>query len=118
MLMILDNCEHVLPQAASIVETLLQNCPDLQILAISREPLKARGERTYCLRSLSVDDGCKLFADRARAVDHRFVLTDDNAAMLREYAGVWTETRWLSSWPQPESTCFRSRRLRRISKTV
>ncbi|MGB6599750.1 MAG: helix-turn-helix domain-containing protein [Candidatus Cybelea sp.] len=81
MLMILDNCEHVLPPAASIVETLLQSCPDLRILAISREPLKAGGERAYCLRSLSVDDGCKLFADRARAVDHRFALTDDNAAI-------------------------------------
>ena len=77
MLMILDNCEHVLPPAASIVETLLQSCPDLRILAISREPLKAGGERAYCLRSLSVDDGCKLFADRARAVDHRFALTDE-----------------------------------------
>ncbi|MFY9666013.1 MAG: helix-turn-helix domain-containing protein [Candidatus Cybelea sp.] len=82
VLLMLDNCEHVLPQAASIVETLLQNCPDLQILAISREPLKARGERTYCLRSLSADDACKLFADRARAVDHRFVLTDENAPMI------------------------------------
>jgi predicted ATPase/DNA-binding XRE family transcriptional regulator len=82
VLLILDNCEHVLPQAASVVETLLQNCPDLRILAISREPLKARGERTYCLRSLNADDACKLFADRARAVDHRFVPTDENAPMI------------------------------------
>ncbi len=81
-LLILDNCEHVLPQAATVVETLLQSCANLRILAISREPLKAGGERAYSLRSLSVDDGCKLFADRARAVDHRFALTDENAAIV------------------------------------
>ncbi|MGB8909343.1 MAG: helix-turn-helix domain-containing protein [Candidatus Cybelea sp.] len=82
VLLILDNCEHVLPHAASIVETLLQSCPNLRILAISREPLKTAGERAYCLRSLSVDDACKLFADRARAVNHRFALTDENAAIV------------------------------------
>jgi predicted ATPase len=51
-------------------------------MAISREPLKARGERAYCLQSLNVDDACRLFADRARAVDHRFALTDENAATI------------------------------------
>ena len=82
VLLVLDNCEHVLSQAASIVETLLQSCPDLRILAISREPLNAGGERTYRLRSLNVDDACRLFADRARAVDHRFVLTAESTAIV------------------------------------
>jgi predicted ATPase/transcriptional regulator with XRE-family HTH domain len=82
VLLILDNCEHVLPQAASIVEKLLQGCPNLRILAISREPLKSSGERAYCLQSLGADDACKLFADRARAVDHRFLLSDENSAII------------------------------------
>jgi predicted ATPase/DNA-binding XRE family transcriptional regulator len=82
VLLILDNCEHVLPQAASVVETLLKSSPNLRILAISREPLKVGGERAYSLRSLSVGDACSLFADRAKAVDHRFALTDENAVIV------------------------------------
>ena len=83
-LLLLDNCEHVVIQAATIADALLANCARVQILATSREPLRAGGERTYRLPSLSLGDSIALFSDRARAVDHRFALTDDIAPALAE----------------------------------
>jgi predicted ATPase/transcriptional regulator with XRE-family HTH domain len=100
LLLILDNCEHVITEVASVAERLLLNCPRLRILATSREPLKAAGERSYRLPSLSVPSpevarnlspadaqrygAIVLFIDRAQAVDHRFASTDENAPMLAE----------------------------------
>ena len=95
LLLILDNCEHVIGEAATVAGALLAGCPRLRILATSREPLRAAGEHSYRLPSLGVPSleathslGAKdaaayaaiaLFGDRARAVDHRFVLTNENA---------------------------------------
>ncbi len=100
LLLILDNCEHVITEAASVAESLLVYCPRVRILATSREPLRAAGERSYRLPSLSVPSpevarslSCTdaqrygaivLFIDRAQAVDHRFASTDENAPMLAE----------------------------------
>jgi predicted ATPase/transcriptional regulator with XRE-family HTH domain len=108
LLLILDNCEHVVTEAASVVASLLAGCPLLRILATSREPLRAAGERVYRLPSLTVPpleitehlraadaadfDAICLFADRAQAVDHRFALTDENAptvaALCRHLDGI------------------------------
>jgi predicted ATPase/transcriptional regulator with XRE-family HTH domain len=77
LLLILDNCEHVLAQAAITADTLLRGCPRLHFLATSREPLRAAGERAYRIPPLTDRDAVVLFADRARAVDHRFALTDE-----------------------------------------
>jgi predicted ATPase len=100
LLLILDNCEHVIAQAAIVAGALLAACPNLRILATSREPLRAAGENAYRLSSLSVPSpeaarrlgtvgaaaygAIVLFADRARAVDHRFTLTDENAPIVAE----------------------------------
>ena len=84
LLLILDNCEHVVMQAATVADALLANCPRVRILATSREPLRAVGERIYRIPSLSSGDSSALFSDRARAVDHRFALTDDNAPAVAE----------------------------------
>ena len=54
--LVLDNCEHVLNAAASLVTDLLQSCPQLRILATSRERLGITGERTYRTPSLSLPD--------------------------------------------------------------
>ena len=56
MLIVLDNCEHVLDAAADLVEKLLATCPRLRILATSREALDVDGERVVRLRSLAVPD--------------------------------------------------------------
>ena len=84
LLLILDNCEHVVTQAATVADTLLANCPRVRILATSREPLRAGGEQVYRIPSLSAGDSIALFSDRARAVDHRFALTDDVAPAVAE----------------------------------
>lgn len=81
-LLILDNCEHVIVKTSAIVQTLASHVPRLCILATSREPLKVPGERVYRLSPLSRQDAVALFADRARAVDHRFALTAENTKVV------------------------------------
>ncbi len=84
MLLILDNCEHVISEAASVADALLGSCTHLRILATSREPLRTAGERTYRLPSLEEAPALALFADRARAVDHRFAVTEETGETLRD----------------------------------
>ena len=84
LLLILDNCEHVVAEAARVAEVLLSSCPELRILATSREPLRSAGEHTYRLPSLTLEDAVALFVARARAADHRFVLDDANASAVSE----------------------------------
>jgi transcriptional regulator with XRE-family HTH domain len=67
-LVVLDNCEHLIGEAARVTEILLSRCPQVRILATSREPLKSSGERTYRLPSLASSSAVELFIDRARAV--------------------------------------------------
>src|SRR5690349_12007560 len=84
LLVVLDNCEHVIGAAAGLCAGLLQACDDVRILATSREPLRIAGEAAYRLAPLPVpgpeDDiagvaAVTLFTDRARAADARFALT-------------------------------------------
>ncbi len=98
LLMILDNCEHVVAEAARITETVLQACPHVTVLATTRETLGVGGEQTYRVPSLAVPppeltrtltapnalefDAVVLFAERALAADRRFVLNGENAATV------------------------------------
>jgi predicted ATPase/DNA-binding XRE family transcriptional regulator len=75
-IVVLDNCEHVLAGAARLCEELLRAGQRVRILATSREPLKAPGERVYRLPALTHDDAVALFSTRAEAADHRFDLTE------------------------------------------
>lgn len=83
-LLILDNCEHVIDQAASTTRALLTSSPSIRILATSREPLMAAGERRYRLPSLDTTDATTLFVDRAQAVDGRFTLNGENTTTVAE----------------------------------
>ena len=68
LLLILDNCEHVIGAAAALADGLLSECPQLRILATSREPLRIPGEQAYRLPSLSIpgrQDARELTADVA-----------------------------------------------------
>ena len=67
VLLILDNCEHVLDVAADLVSAVTTQCPAVRILATSRESLAIPGERVLRLKSLSDTEGAELFRDRARA---------------------------------------------------
>lgn len=84
LLLILDNCEHVVGEAASVADAILTSCPSVRIIATSRESLRTAGERTYRLPSLSTPGAVALFVDRAVAVDHRFTITDENAPRVAE----------------------------------
>ena len=66
VLIIVDNCEHLLGDAAAAVERIIAKCPSVVVLATSREPLMTRGERLVPVPSLSPDDGERLFLERAR----------------------------------------------------
>jgi predicted ATPase/DNA-binding CsgD family transcriptional regulator len=85
LLLVLDNCEHVIAAAAELCAGLLLACDELRILATSREPLQVAGEARYRLVPLSLpaDDGeseaVALFTDRARRADAHFTLDDQTA---------------------------------------
>ncbi|MER7479056.1 BTAD domain-containing putative transcriptional regulator [Streptomyces sp. NPDC126510] len=81
LLLILDNCEHVIGAAAHLAETLLTRCPGLTILATSREPLGVPGELVRPVEPLRPDHARRLFAERATAVrpDAEAVLRDQQA---------------------------------------
>lgn len=83
-LLVLDNCEHLIDQAAFTSREVLTSCPSIRILATSREPLVAAGERRYRLPSLDMIDAATLFVDRAQAVDGRFTLNGENATTVAE----------------------------------
>ena len=96
LLLLLDNCEHLLDAVADLVERLSRHCPHLVVLVTSREPLDIDGEAVWRLAPLAtidVSDGlsaeqvasvdaAKLFAERAALVRPDFRLTDDNASAV------------------------------------
>jgi predicted ATPase/class 3 adenylate cyclase len=79
VLFVLDNCEHVISEARRVAAAILRACPDVRILATSREGLHIAGERLYKMPPLERSEAVALFVDRARAVDASFILTDDAA---------------------------------------
>jgi predicted ATPase len=96
LLVVLDNCEHVLVPSAMLADTLLRSCPGLCVLATSRERLGVSGEHVYRVPSLSLPepgqilppdqarsfDAVHLFVERAVAHDSTFRLDVDNAATV------------------------------------
>jgi predicted ATPase/class 3 adenylate cyclase/DNA-binding CsgD family transcriptional regulator len=85
MLVVLDNCEHLLDAAATLAAALLNACPELTLLATSREPMGVAGEVSWRVPSLSLtDEAIELFADRARHVRPEFVVTDDAVKSVAE----------------------------------
>ena len=94
-LVILDNCEQVLEGCAAVADAVLRGCPDVRILATSREPLSMNGEMIYRVPSLSLppedaetrsdlegSGAVALFTERARAQVPSFMLTDEDAALV------------------------------------
>jgi predicted ATPase/DNA-binding SARP family transcriptional activator len=97
LLLILDNCEHVIKEVCRVAAAILRRCPDVRVLATSREPLNITGEQVFRMPSLDVPPGpvlrandalsygaARLFADRASTCDIRFSLTDENASNVAE----------------------------------
>jgi predicted ATPase len=85
LLIVLDNCEHLLDATASLVRHLLEVCPELRLLTTSREPIGIPGEVTCVVPSLSLaDEAIELFTDRARRAQPEFAVAEDNAATVTE----------------------------------
>ena len=96
MLLLLDNCEHVLDACALLVDAVLKTCPHLKILATSREPLNMTGESIYRVPSLTLPsslqifdtlrnyESIQLFEERAQLVQFGFSLTAENAASVAQ----------------------------------
>src|SRR5207302_2136601 len=93
LLVVLDNCEHLVDACARLSDLVLSTCANVRILATSREALKVTGEVTWWVPSLQVPDAraglslgqlarhsaVELFLERARAVQPGFKLTTDDA---------------------------------------
>ncbi|HSB85042.1 MAG TPA: BTAD domain-containing putative transcriptional regulator, partial [Ilumatobacteraceae bacterium] len=76
LLIVLDNCEHVLSEAAAAVTAIVRRCSGVSVLATSREPLGVSGESIRVLDPLALEDAMHLFALRAADTDGQFVLDD------------------------------------------
>ncbi|MEU2827064.1 BTAD domain-containing putative transcriptional regulator [Streptomyces lavendulae] len=81
LLLVLDNCEHVIGAAAELAERLLTHCPGVRILATSREPLGVPGEFLRPVEPLPPPTAHRLFADRAASARPGFTPADDPAAV-------------------------------------
>jgi len=98
LLLVLDNCEHLVEACAQVADLLLRTCPRLTILATSREPLNIAGETAWPVPPLSVParnenpelhalrecDAVRLFVQRAQAAVPAFALSDRNAVAVAE----------------------------------
>jgi predicted ATPase/class 3 adenylate cyclase len=98
LLLLFDNCEHVIDEARSVANAILRACPEVRLLATSRERLNIAGEQVFRVPSLGVPaigevattksassyGAVALFTDRAFASDGRFELTDANAPYVTE----------------------------------
>ena len=83
-LLVLDNCEHVIGGAARVADHLLARCPELRILATSRESLAVAGESLWPLQPLGIDAAGELFMTRARAIAPGFRADENTMATITE----------------------------------
>ena len=84
MLLVLDNCEHLVDAAAELAEKLLRACPRLTILATSREALGIQSETAWLVPPLGSAEAVQLFVERAQASSPSFELSDSNGAAVRD----------------------------------
>jgi len=101
VLLCLDTCEHVLDAVARMTAVLLERCPEVAVLATSRQPLDIAGETVWRVPSLRPEEAVRLFVDRASLVAHDFDSTDasehvaticarvDHIALAIELAAAW-----------------------------
>jgi len=82
LIVVLDNCEHVIAEAAELAEALTSRLPDLRLVATSREALAVPGEMLFPVGGLDLDAAVTMFHDRGQAVRAEFAVTDANRAMV------------------------------------
>ncbi len=98
VLLVVDNCEHVIADCAGLVDAILRSCSGVTVLATSREPLRVNGETVWRVASLAVPDAgalidlselaqyeaVGLFVDRAQQAAPRFEINVDNASAIAQ----------------------------------
>ncbi len=98
LLIILDNCEHLIEECAALAEKLLEKCPGIKIIATSREALRSQGENVFRVTSLSHPEpdqkntplelsqyeAVRLFIERALAVNSAFRINNNNAPAVAQ----------------------------------
>ena len=92
VLLVLDNCEHVIDASAGLVDEILERCPAVTVLATSREALELQGEQVYPVSPLplpgddlsEISDAVQLFCERAAAVRPDFAMSAHNVADVAE----------------------------------
>ena len=97
LLVVLDNCEHVIDVVADLVDRIVESCPGVRVLATSREALGVDGEDTYEVRPFAAppsnaleahaamdNDAVRLFAERGRSAKRGFTISPENAPVVAE----------------------------------
>ena len=96
LLLVIDNCEHLVDACARLADALLRAAPGIRILATSREPLQIAGEQTFALpplslaaagvgeRAAAISDAVQLFVERARLQQSNFTLTESLMPMVTQ----------------------------------
>ena len=127
VLMLLDNCEHVVACAADVAQELLELCPTLTILTTSREALGVTGEVLWPVPPLPLDDAVELFVERGRAVAPMSVVAENRSRtqpLLREICtrldglplAIELAAAWLRSIPLSELVTGLDDRFRLLSR--
>jgi hypothetical protein len=115
LLLVLDNCEHVIEAAAALAVAILRGAADVHILATSREPLRVEAEHVQRLPPLSSGSpsdhlgaaealavpAVELFVERTAERLSEFEFTDEDAPVVAEICRSSMEYRWRSNWPRP-----------------
>jgi predicted ATPase/DNA-binding CsgD family transcriptional regulator len=83
VLLVLDNCEHVVDECAELAAVLLGACPQVRVLATSREPLEVSGETVWRLDPLDAEDARRLFLQRARQRRSEFLPDEEGDVIVR-----------------------------------
>jgi len=84
LLLVLDNCEHLVEACAQLADQLLHQCPGLKLVVSSREALGISGETVYRVPSLREEEATNLFIERATKADSRFTATKENAPFIAQ----------------------------------
>jgi predicted ATPase/DNA-binding SARP family transcriptional activator len=84
VLLVLDNCEHLVDAVATLAESLMRACPALTVIATSREALGIMSETAWLVPPLASAEAVQLFVERAQATLPSFTLTDGNAPAVND----------------------------------
>ena len=84
LLLVLDNCEHLVAACAEVVHAVLRGCANVRVLATSRVPLAVRGELDYALEPLAEEFAVELFVERAAAVRRDVADVDGSLATIAD----------------------------------